>query len=151
MQEKTRRPQRFDAFRLAAGGGELHGSVVPARLPRLEDRIAEGQGRIDWTIRGSADALGRPAIVVSVKGAVPLECQRCLRPLEQSVEQSTTLLLARNDTDLVHLDEISENEVVLADAPLDPVALVEDELLLSLPFAPRHDADCAPGTAAVAD
>ena len=66
MQEKTRRPQRFDAFRLAAGGGELHGSVVPARLPRLEDRIAEGQGRIDWTIRGSADALGRPAIVVSV-------------------------------------------------------------------------------------
>ena len=41
--------------------------------------------------------------------------------------------------------------MVLADAPLDPVVLVEDELLLSLPFAPRHDADCVPGVAAVAD
>lgn len=151
MRGETGRARRFDAFRLAAGSGELRGSVVPASLPRLAERVTEGPGRVDWAIRGGADPQGRPAIVVSVKGAVPLECQRCLSLLEQSVEQSTMLLLARSEDDLVQLDGISENEVVLADAPLDPVALVEDELLLSLPFAPRHDADCAPGAAAVAD
>jgi len=28
--------------------------------------------------------------------------------------------------------------VVLAQGPLDPAALVEDELVLATPFAPRH-------------
>ena len=141
---------RFDAFRLSASGGEIAGSIDPSTLERLEDRLVEtagaSGGHVDWSIRGTADAQGRPAISVSVEGIVPLECQRCLGVVEQPVQQSTTLLLARSDADLVHLDESSELEVVLADAPLDPRVLVEDELLLTLPFAPRHDADCAPDT-----
>jgi uncharacterized protein len=76
---------------------------------------------------------------VSIQGMVPLTCQRCLGALDQPVGQSTTLLLARDDDELVRLDESSEDEVVLANAPLDPLALVEDELLLTLPFAPRHE------------
>ena len=43
-----------------------------------------------------------------------------------------------------HEHEASEHEVVSAREPLDPLALVEDELLLTLPFAPRHESDCAP-------
>lgn len=145
------RRQRFDAHKLAANRGELHGSIEPATLVRLGDRIAEGPGSVDWSIRGGSDAQGRPALVLSLAGAVPLECQRCLRPMQQAVQQTTTLLIAQSDADLVQLDENSENEVVLADAPLDPVTLVEDELLLTLPFAPRHEGDCAPESAAVAD
>lgn len=150
-----KRPQdpRFDAFKLAASKGELQGSIEPGLLGRLEDRIADGiakpdGGRIDWSIRGAADEHGRPAITVSLQGTVPLECQRCLRLLDQLVQQSTTLLLARNEADLLHLDEVSEHEVVLASAPLDPIALVEDELLLTLPFAPRHEASCSPAVTA---
>lgn len=151
-----KRPQdaRFDAFKLAASQGELKGSIEPGRLERLEDRIAEETaeadgGRIDWSIRGAADEQGRPAITVSIEGTVPLECQRCLGVLDQPVQQSTMLLLARDEADLLHLDEASEHEVVLANAPLDPVALVEDELLLTLPFAPRHEASCSPAGPAV--
>lgn len=145
--------KRFDAFRLAASHGALAGSVEPGTLERLEDRIAEalastGAGRIDWSILGGADEQGRPAITVAIEGTVPLQCQRCLGPLDQAVEQSTTLLLARNEAELLRLDESSEHEVVLANAPLDPVALVEDELLLTLPFAPRHDASCGPASVA---
>ena len=139
----TRRDdQRFDAFKLARLQGELHGCVEPGSLERLEDRVGDGEGRVDWTIRGGADAQGRPAITVSLDGKVPLECQRCLGLLEQPVHQSTTLLLARDDGDLLKLDQASEHEVVVASGPLDPVALVEDELLLTLPFAPRHEAAC---------
>jgi uncharacterized protein len=149
-----RRPQdqRFDAFKLAASHSELKGSIEPDTLERLEDRIADalagaGGGWIDWSIRGAADEQGRPAITVSIEGSVPLECQRCLGLLEQPVQQSTMLLLARNEAELLHLDEVSEHEVVLANAPLDPIALVEDELLLTLPFAPRHEASCDPASA----
>ena len=137
--------RRFDAFRLAASRGEISGSVEPGRLERLADRVesTEGPGgRVDWAIRGAADEQGRAAINVSIEGTVPLLCQRCLGVLEQPVAQSTMLLLARDDADLVHLDDISGHEVVLASGPIDPVALVEDELLLTLPFAPRHEAEC---------
>lgn len=149
---KRPRDRRFDAFKLAASGGELKGSIEPGTLERLEDRIADATadgegGRIDWSIRGAADEQGRPAITVSIEGTVPLECQRCLGLLEQPVQQSTTLLLARSEPDLLRLDDVSEHEVVLANAPLDPVALVEDELLLTLPFAPRHEGSCDPASA----
>lgn len=145
---KVMKDRRFDAFRLAASRGEITGSVEPGRLPRLADRVESTEtrsGRVEWSIRGAADEQGRAAINVSIEGTVPLQCQRCLGVLEHPVAQSTTLLLAHNDADLVHLDDVSGHEVVLASGPLDPVALVEDELLLTLPFAPRHETGCGDG------
>jgi uncharacterized protein len=139
---------RFDAFRLAASGDELGGRVDPAQLPRLADRVAAGGGGIDWRIRGTTDAQGRAAIEVAVAGVVPLTCQRCLGVVDEEVSQSTLLLLARDEAELMQLDDVSEHEVVAAREPLDPVALVEEELLLTLPFAPRHEYDCAPPAAA---
>jgi len=69
---------------------------------------------------------------------VPLVCQRCLQPFDFAVAQQTGLLLAREEAELEALDA-GEAEVVLAAAPLDALTLVEDEVLLSLPFAPSHD------------
>ncbi len=152
MQRRSHAAAResFDAYRLAASRGELTGELDPAALPRLADRVTGEGGQVRWSIRGDADAEGRPAIVVAIEGAVPLTCQRCLGVVEQPVAQSTLLLLARDEAELVRLDEASEHEVVPAGAPLDPVALVEDELLLTLPFAPRHEGECTPVTGASA-
>jgi len=143
--------RQFNALKLAAAAGtpagEIHGEVDPYDLERLDDLVAEPGGQVRWSIQGSADKLGRPAIGVSIEGAVPLTCQRCLGPLAQPVAQSTIVLLASTQAELVSLDEASEHEVVLADAPLDPLQVVEDELLLTLPFSPRHEEDCSPAEA----
>ena len=64
---------------------------------------------------------------------MPLVCQRCLQPFAATIAQQTDLLLARNEAELARLDA-EETEVVLANTTLDPLTLVEDELLLSLPF-----------------
>ena len=133
---------RFDAFKLVARGGELSGAIDPARLPRLGEQVADEGGSIAWRIRGGDDGKGRPALTVSVEGDVPVTCQRCLGTLRQPVAQETVLLLARNEAEVVRLDEASESEVILASAPLEALAVVEDELLLSLPFAPRHEQGC---------
>jgi uncharacterized metal-binding protein YceD (DUF177 family) len=62
------------------------------------------------------------------------------------VDQNTELLLARSEAELARLDS-DEIEVVLATERLDPLMLVEDELLLSLPFSPRHaDGECEAAT-----
>ena len=153
-QRTSRQDHRFDAFRLSASHGEIAGTLSPAALERLDDRVLEGEddevggGHIRWSIRGAADSLGRPALTVSIEGTVPLQCQRCLGRLDLPVSQATTVLLARNDGELVQLDEASEHEVLLGNAPLDAVALVEDELLLTLPFAPRHESECVEADAA---
>jgi len=136
----VRRDGSFDAFELSARAGEIEGSVDAAQLPRFADRLVAGDATaavVSWRIAGTQDALGRPALVIALDGTVPLECQRCLEPFAWPVAQRTLLLLAKDERELARLDEDDEHEVVLASAPLDPRALVEDELLLTLPFAPR--------------
>jgi DUF177 domain-containing protein len=145
----VRAPGRFDALELARTGGNIAGELNPATLPRLADRLVSDQAsrsRLSWRIEGGHDALGRPALTLTLDGTVFLVCQRCLNPFAVPVTQETMLLLAGDEAELALLDD-AEPEVVFANALVDPVALVEDELLLSLPFSPRHE-ECATAGAA---
>ena len=139
-----RRPTRFDALKLCASGESLAGEVDASDLPRIAERLANagGTASLSWRLAGGSDAQRRPALKLTVTGSVPLECQRCLRIFAATVNQSTELLIARSEAEMARLDD-DESEVVLAAERLDPLILVEDELLLSLPFSPRHaDGEC---------
>jgi uncharacterized protein len=143
----SRHRTRFDAFKLAAEGDALSGEVDARSLERARDRLAPGSAEaiIRWRIAGDHDALQRPAIAVTVEGTFPLVCQRCLQVFDAPLMQQTRLLLAHDEAELTQLDA-EESEVVLAGTLLDARALVEDEVLLSLPFAPHHpDGQCPPG------
>jgi uncharacterized protein len=93
---------------------------------------------VSWRIEGTTDAAGRPALSIELGGNVPLTCQRCLDDFQWPIEQRTELLLAHDERELAALDADSGAEVVLAAPPVEPLTLVEDELVLALPFAPRH-------------
>ena len=140
---------RFDALGLSARRGEIAGSVDAYDLDRVEDRLGDEDGMVpptavEYRITGGTDALGRAVLKMALDGAVPLECQRCLRVFEWPVAYRTSLLLARDEQELAYLDDNDEREVLLASAPLDPLEIVEDELLLSLPYVPRCTRpDCA--------
>jgi len=150
LRAPLRRDGSIDAFETAARGLEHAGTTKAADFARVADKLAPGVpeesdegGTLEWRIAGLTDALGRPAIEVRLDGAVTLECQRCLRPFSWPVEQRTMLLLARDERDQASLDEDDEHEVIVAAAPLDALELVEDELLLTLPFAPHCErSDC---------
>jgi uncharacterized protein len=133
-----RTPHTFDAFRLVREQGALEGILDVGAAERLADRVAEGDARVGWRIEGTTDGAGRPALAISITGDVLLECQRCLAPFEFPVAQRTVTVLARSESEADTLDAESDDEVLVADHPLEPVALVEDELLLTLPFAPMH-------------
>lgn len=143
-----RRGGSFDAFDLALRGATVVGTVNAASLPRAADRLAPegGAADISWRIAGTTDALGRPALEIGLDGVAPLVCQRCLQTFTWPVVQRTLLLLARDGRELAVLDDDDEHEVVLADAPLEALTLVEDELLLTLPFVPRCERVGCAGT-----
>ncbi|HUH94785.1 MAG TPA: YceD family protein [Casimicrobiaceae bacterium] len=136
---------RFDAFRLAARGETRAGELDLAQDARVADRLAPNAGpaKVAWTIEGGCDPLGRPMLTVTLRGRLAVICQRCLRSFDVRLNQRSELLLAHDEPELARLDA-EEREVVLAAAPLDAMALIEDELLLSLPYAPMHaDSQCA--------
>jgi uncharacterized protein len=136
---------RFDAFRLVHEHRSLEGSLDAAALPRIADRLVDQPAPIRWRICGGADAAGRPALDLDVEGELPLMCQRCLGVYRWRVDQHNEVLLGRSPDEVARLDNDSELEVVLASGPVDPVELVEDELVLAVPFAPRHpDGECVP-------
>ena len=140
----TMKAGTFDAFRLARERETLRGHFDAAASERLYDWLAPGDAPIGWSISGTTDALGRLAIAIELEGSVPLECQRCLAPMTWPVRQRTVALLATSEAEGDALDAGSDEEVLVAAAPLDAPALVEDELLLSLPYAPTHaDGECA--------
>ena len=134
-----RRGGSFDAFDLVLRSASIGGAVNAASLPRAADRLAPEGGAADvtWQIAGTADAVGRRALEIRLDGILPLVCQRCLQMFAWPVAQRTLLLLARNGRELALLDDDDEHEVILAEAPLDALTLIEDELLLTLPFVPR--------------
>jgi uncharacterized protein len=150
-----RRGGSFDAFDLSLRRATLAGSTDVSAMPRAIDRLAPdgGTSELSWRISGVVDARGRPALEIRLDGCVPLECQRCLQPFAWPVAQRTLLLLARDERELAVLDaEDDEHEVLLANAPQDVMTLLEDEVLLLLPFAPRCErAACAGATAAARD
>lgn len=129
---------KLDAFRLARERGVIEGRIDAHRLPRVADALGNGPANVGWRIAGVEDVAGRAALEIEVTGAVALTCQRCLDDFEWPVDQRTEVLLAHDERELAALDADSSAEVVLAAAPMEPLTLVEDELLLALPFAPRH-------------
>jgi uncharacterized protein len=129
---------KFDAARLIRDRGMLEGELDAVVLPRVADQLMEGPAPVAWRIRGASDAVGRPALNIELEGELPLECQRCLGVYRWPLRQTTQVLVARDDAEMARLDNDSELEVVLATGPLDPAELVEDELVLAIPFAPLH-------------
>jgi uncharacterized protein len=117
----------------------IEGHVDAAELARLDDVLAttDAPVAVDYRIAGAIDT-SHPSLDIDIRGEVPLMCQRCLQPFTFAVQQRTRVLLARNQQELAQLDEQDpEHEVILADAPLDAVSQVQDELVLTLPFVPR--------------
>ncbi|HEY5637006.1 MAG TPA: YceD family protein [Burkholderiales bacterium] len=133
----------IDAFEFAAAG-TLQRSVLAWReLPRLGSSVRpEGEG-LHYVMSGRRDALGRSWLQFEASGCFGFVCQRCLEPMSQTWRAAWDLELARNQAEVdAAPDDPELPDRILADVPLRVAELVEDEALLSVPFAPRHE-DCS--------
>jgi uncharacterized protein len=106
--------------------------------------MGEVAGHVSWSAQGALapDQSGKDAIWLHLeaKATVPLTCQRCLHPVpvELLIEQDFRFV-PDEDTALAEDDESEEDLLVLEDS-FDLMALIEDELLMSLPLVPMHPA-----------
>lgn len=135
---------KVDPLRMFERGEVLTGVVDARTLEVASESFAEGDAPVDvaWRIAGVRGDDGRPALTLALQGSLPFTCQRCLEEFSWPLQQETRVLLARDDAELATLDETTDDEVILASTPVGAYTLVEDELVLSMPFAPVHAEAC---------
>lgn len=130
----------IDTAAFARERGRIEGRVPVAGLPRLADVLAEGSGEVAYSVRGSEGGNGELFLEVRAGGRLTLRCQRCLQalPFEVAVRCRFRLIEPGQswpDDDLADDDF----DAMAAERELDLLALVEQEVLLSLPLAPCHE------------
>ena len=128
----------IDGFRFAESGGALRGVWPIADFTRLPDVLHDTAGELEYAVSGQRDAKGRPALRVELRGVLRLTCQRCLEPLEcpRAVDALLTLARRQSEIDADPLD--SDFERVIGSREMAVRDLLEEELLLGVPVAPRH-------------
>lgn len=125
----------IDSLEFARSGQQLSGGVPVPDLARLKDSLYDERGEIRFELKGGRDARGRPVLALDIRGMLHLRCQRCLGLLEYPLAVSNTLLLVSPGTGELEEDDA---ETVEASGALEVAGLVEDEIILGLPYAPRH-------------
>ena len=133
----------IDSLSFAREGMALQGELPVSGLERLHDALAEKTGIVVFRLAGRMSRQDKPQLVLEVTGQVPVVCQRCLGRLDYPLSIDSVLELIADEADLSQ-DELEDDtrDFLVAQKELDVVALVEDEIILALPSAPRHD-DCA--------
>jgi len=139
-------PAVINSVELARNGEQLGGRIAVAGLERLRDLLFDMQGDLDYVVAGGTDEAGRPQLTVTVSGKVDLRCQRCLGRLPYEIRFTDRLLLGSGPEADAAVGEPEAPEWIPADPALDVTALIEDEVLLALPYAPRHaESECGRG------
>ena len=136
----------IDGLEFAKAASRLQGAWPVAEFPRLHDALRSTAGTLHYELQGVPEEQGKPALRLTVWGELHLACQRCLGTLAFPLRIETSLRLAATQAEVdAEPLEAEGPESIVAGREMQVKALVEDEVLLAIPIAPRHEA-CA-GTA----
>lgn len=143
----------LDPWRACRRGLAFTGDALLSAMPRLAAILAGSESTdtsVDtgldaeatdeaarYELRFGRDRQGRSVVLGRVRARLRLPCQRCLEEVEIPVDAPIALALIRRDDDALELPEHLDPWLVAEDR-LNPLDLVEDELLLAVPQVPRH-------------
>ncbi len=135
----------IDSLDFALKGQELRGTAPVSEMARLQDVLASPDGQVSYVLRGLTGKDGKALLELALEGECQLRCQRCLQGLHYTIKTVSLLMpvpeieLEGSSPEGGELEEADGIDRIAADAHLDVLGLVEDEILLGLPFSPRHE------------
>ena len=138
----------IDCPSFAREAKSLQGDLPIASLTRTLDLLADPAGTLSYRIEGRMGERKRPQLILRVEGVLPLSCQRCLGGIAYPLRLENTLEFVADEADLTQ-EEIEDDskDFLPAQAEVDVLALIEDEIILGLPSVPRHESCVLPETA----
>lgn len=150
-------PRRLDVKAFAEQAGELAGEDLLGSHSRIMVETAgRGAGSpLVWAVAGELRNPGhaRPEIWLRLqaRAVLPLTCQRCLAPVEVPVQVERPFRFVQDEALASAEDDQSEVDLLALSRSFDLIELIEDELLMDMPVAPRHDVCPVPVILAVED
>lgn len=149
--------RRLDVKAFAEQGGQLSGEDTVGAHERLaaETQGREGDRAVTWSLRGELRHPGQiePEVWLHLQAAtvLSLTCQRCLVPVPVPVLVERPFRFVADEQTAALQDDASEEDVLAMSAGFDAMELIEDELLMELPVAPRHEVCPEPVKAVASD
>ena len=139
-------PRHLDVVSFARDAIGLKDESNLADWPRLaEEQFGSplSAGPLVWQLSGRMvpQPGGSDEIWLDLKASVrlPMQCQRCLTPVLETVEAERSFRFVADEATAAALDDEAEDDILAISRDFDALALIEDELILSLPLVPLHE------------
>jgi uncharacterized protein len=137
----------INSLSFAREAGSLEGELPIASLTRILDKLVDSAGSLSYRVVGGVGSRNRSQLLLQLDGVLSVCCQRCLEGIDYPVELRSLLEFVDDEDDLTQEDiEDDSRDFLPAQVELDIVALIEDEIILNLPSAPRHESCALPET-----
>lgn len=136
-------PKQVDIRRLIAADTTISAREPLRNFARLRDMLEAHEGGVEVTLHFHRDEQGGRRIDGSVRAEVAVRCQRCMQPMPLAIDSGFTVGVVWSDEEAGRLPK--DLEPYIAGEGLQDVRdLIEDELILCVPYASYHEqADCA--------
>ncbi|HEY9828099.1 MAG TPA: YceD family protein [Stenomitos sp.] len=137
----------INSLAFARDKGLLQGELPIASLTRVLDMLVDSTGNLSYRVEGRLGPRNRPQLVLQLDGRLSVLCQRCLEGIDYLLEVCRVFEFVDDDEELAQ-EEIEDDskDFLPVQGEFDVVALIEDEVILDLPSAPRHDSCALPDT-----
>jgi uncharacterized protein len=136
-------PVLINALEFAEQSLEIHDKIRASNLSGLRDVLFSGDSEIKYRLAGRHAARDKPSLRLEIRGTLELICQRCLGRFAYPLSVNRYFELVADESALPESD-LADDEVdyLVIDPAMDVVGLVEEEVLLALPMALRHEDYC---------
>lgn len=137
----------INSLAFARDAASLQGELPIAGLTRLHDMLVDSTGCISYRVEGRLGPRNRPQLLLQLDGVLSVCCQRCLEGIAYPLKVRSVLEFVADEEELTQ-EEIEDDakDFLPAQSELDVAALIEDEIILDLPSAPRHESCALPDT-----
>jgi len=135
----------INSLAFSRDAGSLHGELPIASLTRVLDMLVDSTGNLSYRVEGRLSSRNRSQLVLQLDGMLSVCCQRCLEGIDYPLEVRRVLEFVDDEEELTQ-EEIEDDsrDFLPAQGEFDVVALIEDEVILDLPSAPRHESCALP-------
>ncbi|NMC22368.1 MAG: 23S rRNA accumulation protein YceD, partial [Serratia sp.] len=120
---------------------DYSGIYSPGQVTRLAASVVSVDSDVQTSLSFDIDNLRLAVINGQSDVTVTLECQRCGKTFEHQVHATYCFSPVRNDEQAEALPEAYEPIEVDEFGEVDLLAMIEDEIILSLPVVPVHESE----------
>lgn len=130
-------PKQIDPLQLADNEITLKGDLSLSEMVRLQEFLCENSDIAKIHLEFGRDAQGIAYMRGNIKAEFSVLCQRCNTPMTLSFDIKVNASPVRSDSEAQNLPK-HYDPLLLTQDPMVLSAIVEEEILLSIPIVPRH-------------